>query len=387
MSDVSGGPGWWQASDGKWYRPEQHPDYRPPPPPVPAPPPKQQTPVAEALFVTPSLPATSRPSTAQTFTESGSTSTIQATPISPAPTASQMPIGAPPPTTSQPPRPQSAPAERRRRSLVRDPRFLAGLVAVIVVIAIVGVLASGGKEKPSSSHVGTTVIPTRPSATVIPTGPSAIVIPTGPSATTSAGVTTPTTTPAPVAAPAPSTSPAPPTASAGCTNLDPVDHNPVPCNDMGGEIVQGYTVGQTGTLYDSADQVPLVTVTVSAPTFTTSDSSGDTPQYGYFATFTVTETDIAPQATQDDTMPDPGYFYIQESNGSDYGNGGEPNGVLSGNGFDVNNGNTLGSNTVGGSIDLYPGQSTTGTVTIDCPSQHGRLYDDDGGQIDGYWTF
>jgi hypothetical protein len=27
MSDVSQGPGWWQASDGKWYPPETHPDY------------------------------------------------------------------------------------------------------------------------------------------------------------------------------------------------------------------------------------------------------------------------------------------------------------------------------------------------------------------------
>jgi hypothetical protein len=25
-------PNWWQASDGKWYPPEQHPSYRPPPP-------------------------------------------------------------------------------------------------------------------------------------------------------------------------------------------------------------------------------------------------------------------------------------------------------------------------------------------------------------------
>ena len=24
MSDTSQGPGWWQASDGKWYPPEQH---------------------------------------------------------------------------------------------------------------------------------------------------------------------------------------------------------------------------------------------------------------------------------------------------------------------------------------------------------------------------
>lgn len=26
MSDVSQGPGWWQASDGKWYAPDLHPD-------------------------------------------------------------------------------------------------------------------------------------------------------------------------------------------------------------------------------------------------------------------------------------------------------------------------------------------------------------------------
>lgn len=32
MSDAAQGPGWWQASDARWYPPEQHPDYRPPPP-------------------------------------------------------------------------------------------------------------------------------------------------------------------------------------------------------------------------------------------------------------------------------------------------------------------------------------------------------------------
>ncbi|MGZ4704138.1 MAG: DUF4190 domain-containing protein [Acidimicrobiales bacterium] len=31
MSDFSQGPGWWQASDGKWYPPEQHPGQAPPP--------------------------------------------------------------------------------------------------------------------------------------------------------------------------------------------------------------------------------------------------------------------------------------------------------------------------------------------------------------------
>lgn len=29
MSDTSQGPGWWLASDGKWYPPERHPGYRP----------------------------------------------------------------------------------------------------------------------------------------------------------------------------------------------------------------------------------------------------------------------------------------------------------------------------------------------------------------------
>ena len=41
MSDQSQGPGWWQASDGKWYSPETHPDYVAPPPPPPPEPPGQ----------------------------------------------------------------------------------------------------------------------------------------------------------------------------------------------------------------------------------------------------------------------------------------------------------------------------------------------------------
>src|SRR5580700_12352545 len=45
MSDTSQGPGWWQASDGRWYRPEQHPDHVPPPPPIPPPVPPPIPPV------------------------------------------------------------------------------------------------------------------------------------------------------------------------------------------------------------------------------------------------------------------------------------------------------------------------------------------------------
>jgi uncharacterized RDD family membrane protein YckC len=32
VSDTSQGPGWWRASDDKWYPPEQHANYLPPPP-------------------------------------------------------------------------------------------------------------------------------------------------------------------------------------------------------------------------------------------------------------------------------------------------------------------------------------------------------------------
>ena len=44
MSDVSQGPGWWVASDGKWYPPEQHPNY------VPAPAPHLATRPVTGLF-------------------------------------------------------------------------------------------------------------------------------------------------------------------------------------------------------------------------------------------------------------------------------------------------------------------------------------------------
>ena len=37
MSDFSQGPGWWQASDGKWYPPEQAPGAQPTAPPPGAP--------------------------------------------------------------------------------------------------------------------------------------------------------------------------------------------------------------------------------------------------------------------------------------------------------------------------------------------------------------
>ncbi|KAA1428389.1 DUF6777 domain-containing protein [Nocardioides antri] len=44
MSETPAGPGWWQASDGRWYPPDAHPSAQQPPPPPPTQPPPTQAP-------------------------------------------------------------------------------------------------------------------------------------------------------------------------------------------------------------------------------------------------------------------------------------------------------------------------------------------------------
>jgi hypothetical protein len=156
--------------------------------------------------------------------------------------------------------------------------------------------------------------------------------------------------------------------------------------DAGSAVIR-YSVGQTGTLWDPSLSVPLATIKVSAPTFSTSDASGDTPQYGYFATFTVTMTDIAPVSTQDDIWPDSDDFYVEAPDGQIYGNGSQVN-VLGGNGSSAALPDDLG-NGANQAADLLPGQSQTGTVVIDVPSGHGQLVynGSDDGQVDGSWAF
>ncbi|MFV2039933.1 MAG: RDD family protein [Acidimicrobiales bacterium] len=65
MADTSQGEGWWQASDDRWYRPEDHPSYLKPPPsqmvPPPGPPTFVQPPGDAAQFApTPLTPGVSR---------------------------------------------------------------------------------------------------------------------------------------------------------------------------------------------------------------------------------------------------------------------------------------------------------------------------------------
>ena len=47
MSQYAQGPGWWQASDGRWYPPESHPGYAPHPPYPPHQPPAYQPPAQQ----------------------------------------------------------------------------------------------------------------------------------------------------------------------------------------------------------------------------------------------------------------------------------------------------------------------------------------------------
>jgi serine/threonine kinase PknH len=57
MTDEPQGPGWWQASDLKWYPPERHPNYEAPPP---SPPPKLPPPSSWAPPQQPPQPAPAR---------------------------------------------------------------------------------------------------------------------------------------------------------------------------------------------------------------------------------------------------------------------------------------------------------------------------------------
>ena len=55
MSDTSQGPGWWQASDRRWYPPDQQPAYLPPPPPPPPPSPMTPSPYSTTPWLAPTV--------------------------------------------------------------------------------------------------------------------------------------------------------------------------------------------------------------------------------------------------------------------------------------------------------------------------------------------
>ena len=106
MSDTSQGPGWWIASDGKWYAPEQAADYVPPaPPPAPPEPAMPPPPTAEIPIVPPPVPP----------------------PVAP-------PVGPPPPIPPVPGAAAPAPAKKGGN----------GCLKAFIIVAIVFVLLGAG---------------------------------------------------------------------------------------------------------------------------------------------------------------------------------------------------------------------------------------------------
>jgi len=124
MSDVSGGEGWWEASDGKWYRPELRPDDRPPPP----------------------VPTWPPPPTGEDR---------------PAPPSGEPILGSVPVSASTP---------DANRPLYKRLWFLTACGVVLVAIVVAAIASTGNNSKPSASGVtaGTNASSTSPPSTSPP---------------------------------------------------------------------------------------------------------------------------------------------------------------------------------------------------------------------------
>jgi hypothetical protein len=144
--------------------------------------------------------------------------------------------------------------------------------------------------------------------------------------------------------------------------------------------VQAYTAGETGRLWDPDHGVTLATITVSVPTIASADSQGDVPQYGYFLTFTVTVTNVAPASSGLTIDPSDTDFFVEVA-GNRYGFGQTDLGHTP----KAEPADALGTGLP--SSGLGPGQSTTGTVVVDAPSVHGLLaYAPDSTPL-GTWSY
>jgi hypothetical protein len=129
VSMSSQGPGWWQASDGRWYPPEQHPSVAAPPSPPPVAPPTWTPPSAPVGPPT-APPASAPPAYGQPGT----------------PTAPSASI---PPAYGQPGPPPGFSSPTTRRS---GPRWglwigLAVVVAVLFGGAVVWMLAATSEDR------------------------------------------------------------------------------------------------------------------------------------------------------------------------------------------------------------------------------------------------
>jgi hypothetical protein len=148
MSDMSQGPGWWIASDGKWYPPHLHPSVRVP---DPSEAPSQSAPSESAPSQ--SAPSESAPSESAPSESAPS----ESAPPESAPWWATQPEAAPgasPWEGTQPegmPSQTMAPAMGRKRS--RAPLAIAVSVGVVLLLVVGGVVMFGGSQSASAEVV------------------------------------------------------------------------------------------------------------------------------------------------------------------------------------------------------------------------------------------
>jgi hypothetical protein len=124
MADEPQGPGWWQASDGKWYPPELHPSAQQAPPPAEAPPP-------DPTVAQPAEPAAvppTDPTVAQPVAPYGDPTVAQ--PVG-APLAGEPPFAGAPPAWAPPAEPPAKGGSRR-----------GPLIAVAIIVLLAAVAAA-----------------------------------------------------------------------------------------------------------------------------------------------------------------------------------------------------------------------------------------------------
>lgn len=179
MSETPGGPGWWQASDGKWYPPELHPDATAAgfPPPTSGP---------------PGVPPAGPPSNA---------------PVVPEGFPAVTPVGDP-----------FADDARGRRRWVAIAIVVALLAVGGIVAATIAVLLGGDDEVTEVTAPATTVVPD-PGGTTPPTEPPP-------------GTDAPVTTDAPDTT-EPSDTTVTPTTDAPATTTPPTDPGEATCRSLG----------------------------------------------------------------------------------------------------------------------------------------------------------
>ena len=136
MSDVPHGDGWWIASDGKYYPPEQHPDYRPAPP-TTAMPPTAPTPTA-APPTAPVPPAAAAPAAWPTQPVAQ-----HSAPWSPPPGQHPYP-GQPQPAWGAP-QPSYQPAQKSGSGCLKGGLVVGAiLVGIVILVGVIGAIAGSG---------------------------------------------------------------------------------------------------------------------------------------------------------------------------------------------------------------------------------------------------